>query len=464
LEKQFTMAQRFDRIFKQNYSQLFIEKKQNTTPFSDQWPLIQLGLIAKGCSFLLLFLFCADSLSAQPWLKSKKIIRASAPTPATPVREGFLIPPSGCQDALNYTPDPKHPEHTPMRLVRVNVHFVNTTSGKYNYQGDAGIAFAQDLIREANKNLADNKHVWLPHGNSIPVLPTRYQLVLFSQANRPNDKGVYFHADDECAFYVHKGRDENLFDHRVVDRYAVGKDSIINLFIMPHNPDSMRSPHYSRTANGVGVMIYDAIKMAGIFETKWPASSYKGIFNHELGHFFGLQHAWYYDNCDDTPDHDNPCWDWTPNAPCDLLASNNVMDNNAQQNAWTPCQIGQIHFRMSTESNVERQYLVHNWCTLQPGQDIVITDTVAWKGAKDLLGNITIAPGGQLTIACRVSLPEGARITVQPGAKLILDQARLHNACGKQWEGIETPGSLFQKKGQVIFQGEVKIEHARRLN
>jgi hypothetical protein len=127
------------------------------------------------------------------------------------------------------------------------------------------------------------------------------------------------------------------------------------------------------------------------------------------------------------------------------------------QHAWTPCQIGKIHLKMSLEGVKQRNFLEPNWCELHEDRHIFIRDTVEWDCMKDLEGHLTIEAGGQLTIKCRVSLPKDARITVRPGGVLVLDNCRLHNACGDQWQGIilQKEGS---RQGKVVYIGEPSIE------
>lgn len=367
---------------------------------------------------------------------------------------------NNCNDPLAYAPDTAHLEHTPMKYVRVNVHWMNTTDSLSNFNGQEAIDFTQRLLKGINSDLETNHKVWLPHNNNISVLPIQYRFVLTPRANDFSDTGVYFHYDNELSPYVHKGKNANLHKREPLRKYSIDGESILNIFIMPHHPDSVKSPTYG--AYGVGVSLGDAVKAAGMFENRNKAEpeNYRGLFNHEIGHIFGLSHAWLYDGCDDTPEHPNKCWAWTPEPPCDTMASNNVMDYNAYEHAWTPCQIGKIHQIMSQEGTIARRFLQPNWCQLHDDRHIIIRDSIHWRGAKDLEGHLTIATGAYLKIDCRISLPAGAKITVHPGGTLVLDNARLHNACGERWEGIEIQ-ELGKTKGEVIFMGAPQLENMR---
>ncbi|MFN0016485.1 MAG: reprolysin-like metallopeptidase [Saprospiraceae bacterium] len=354
---------------------------------------------------------------------------------------------NNCVDWQGYVPDPRYPDHLPVRLLRVNVHVLDNRAGNAHRPKDSVLVFVRDLLQLANAALDTNEYSWRsPSGT--PVLPKRYRYMLTPQPDSPGDEGIYFHYDDDLYYFVSMGKNQNNYTRHVVDRYGIGTDSIINIFLLTHHPDSMRSPTYR--ANGQGIALGTALKMAGVLESQEGPSSFDGLLNHEVGHILGLNHAWSYDGCDDTNDHPNKCWSWTTDPPCNEQATNNMMDYNAYQIALSPCQIGKVQATFANEKNTVRRCLLPTWCTLRPDRKIVVTDSVVWAGARDLEGDLTIAAGGNLRVSCRVSMPPGAKITVNPGGVLWLDGCRLHNACGKTWQGI----FVEEKNG---IRGEVRL-------
>ena len=389
-------------------------------------------LFVAGAFCILLCAFCAPSLRTERFF----------PSPAEKENNKHPRPDRSCGDWRGYLPDIAHPEFLPVRTLRVNFHVMNSTDSTHNFRPDEGRAYLKHLLACCNEALDTNLRNWRsPEGT--PVLPRRYRYVLTPQ---PGDDGIYFHYDDDLYYYISQGQNQNNYDRKVIDKYAVGKDSILNIFVMVHPDDSIKSKTYR--AGGQGIALGKALKVAGIFETKEPAENFDGLVNHEVGHIFGLSHAWMEDGCPDTDNHPAKCWEWTEEPPCRDLATNNMMDYNAYQIALTPCQIGRMQAVFANEKSPVRRCLVPTWCIRNPDNDIVIRDSIVWMGARDLEGNITIAPGGSLRIYCRVSIPAGGRITVQPGGRLWLDGARLHNACDRQWEGI-----FIQTKGDM--RGEV---------
>ncbi|MBK8489398.1 MAG: hypothetical protein IPL49_00490 [Saprospirales bacterium] len=403
----------------------------------------------------LITIFILGALSCTPKIQShfagaEDLERLSEPAQA---RSAGFTP---CNDYLAYAPDTLHPDHLPMKYIRVNVHFMNSSDSSRNFNFPEGIEKANALINAANRDLEYNKKLFLPLGNDIPVLPTQYRLKITPRPGDPTDVGVYFHYDDDLYYYVMKGKNDNRSKRQVIDQYGLQLDTVLNIFLMPHHPDSVASPTYKPHRGGIA--LNNGIKVTGWYETNGSEWDVQYVLNHEIGHILTLMHTWAYnDGCDDTP-YNPKCWNFSDTPPCDSLVSNNVMDYNAYQNAWSPCQIGKIHYALSRDDLRCRRFLEPNWCELHEERHIFIRDSIHWKSAKDLEGHLTIQTGGVLQISCRVSLPRNAVITVEPGGLLILDQCRLYNACGDNWQGIkilETGG----KKGKVTLIGRPVIDN-----
>jgi hypothetical protein len=357
---------------------------------------------------------------------------------------------SPCSDKMNYLPDTLHPEYTPRRYLRVNFHVMNNSDSTANFSEEEGRSLIKRVMWAANERLKNNNKLFLPPGNKLPVLPQNYRLVLTPQLGIPGDDGIYFHYDEECFAMVNKGRNRNLFDNTPYERYGIQKDTVLNIFLMAHHPDSLASPTYKATGNGIARFSWLKLMSWYTWDKKDPWECIK-LLHHEIGHCLGLRHAWTRsDGCEDTPAHPN-CWHCNSPSPCDSLCSNNFMDYNAYMGAWSPCQIATIHANLSNPERKIRKLLRPDWCLLNEKKTIRIDEPTEWNSARDLEGHLIILPGGSLTLRCRTSLPASARIEIHPGGTLILDGGRIHNACGEKWKGIEILQS-GKEKGELIFR------------
>lgn len=363
---------------------------------------------------------------------------------------------NGANQVENYIPDTLQPLLHKKKIIKMVIHFMYDSLGKNNFEKEEGKKFMKYLISDANKKLRDNRKMNLPLGNETAVLPLGYQYKIVPGTDQKGDDGYYFHNDQELYWFCNKGKNRNNYDRDVVRKYALGNDSLLNVFVMPHHPDSIASKTYK--AHGTGIALGNALKVSGLYANKenkfW---SFSTLLNHEVGHVLGLRHAWTAnDGCDDTPKNPN-CWDEFGPPPCDKGASNNLMDYNNSQAAITPCQIGIMHKYMTKLNARQRKFVRPDWCQLDTSATIVIDKDTHWKGEKDLSNNVLVETGNTLRISSRISFAKGSKLTVSPQAKLILDNCWLHNSCAQSWAGIELIDTN-KDSCQVEYLGKIRIE------
>jgi len=406
----------------------------------------------------------AFSCSPQTW---KAFIAGPEAVFLSPVEKTLADP---CKQTIHYAPSLEHPTHTPMRYIKVRMLVMqHKPDDPWTLtQDEAELLIDQTLVR-ANYKLSLNAKMTLPVGNETPVLPINYRFVLDIDPANPDDTGIDFAIDSALAYFNVKSGTSGHYDRRAFDKYATNNGNVLTLVVQEHHPDSAISPTYRGVSTGTGFPNW--IKMVGCkqFMTITPRSdggfdiegTKERLLLHETGHSFGLMHTWSgSDGCDDTPHHPN-CWDHLTDRCPDGIHSNNMMDYNNTQSALTPCQLGIVNYNFSRLGSPQRKYLIPTWCDYKADSTIdIYANNVEWNSAKDLEGDIIVQNGGRLTIRCRVSLPEGARIIIKPKGTLVLDGAHLTNLCNQQWEGIERWGNA-KDTGSLVIYATPTIDNVR---
>ncbi len=381
----------------------------------------------------------------------KSITQLSNPDQLDAYRADIVFDqPMKCSDVLAYIPD----EHFFDKEVRINIQLMNSEDSLYGFDEEKGRWYMKFLIHNANKRLRNNKKMNLPEGNNTPALAPKYQYVITSVAD---DDGYFWNYDDELCYFINKGKNRNNYDKEVIDKYEIGGDSIVNIFVMPHHKDSLNSRTYK--THGTGIALGNSLKIAGLVEDKEKPWAYATLLNHEVGHVFGLRHSWAYnDGCDDTPKNPN-CWQETKSRKgCEGPISNNLMDYNNSQMAISPCQLGIIHRSLTRKSSKNRKFVREAWCSRDASRIISISENVDWCGERDVTSDIHVMEGATLTVHCRLSIPPHGEIVIHPGGTLqVNESATIHNDCDKEWQGIRIMED-GKKKGKLIISQSAIIE------
>lgn len=197
---------------------------------------------------------------------------------------------------------------------------------------------------------------------------------------------------------------------------------------------------------------------------------------HELGHNLDLGHTYDPGICDQT----NPYYlddvfgigagvicphigTWG----CDAYAAgsnctNNMMGGTPASRYLSPKQIYSTQLALSLKS-IWRYVKCEDYGLLPP---IEIATDQLWDFEIRLYNPILVKRGATLTIACKLFMNMGHTITVEPGAKLIIDGGTITSSCDDFWQGIEVWGDASKpqtdaNQGVVELKNGAIIENAK---
>lgn len=278
---------------------------------------------------------------------------------------------------------------TPIKSLRVNIHFMLRSIGHANYPGNftavddgngntsyTGYNYAEDIINTANSMLAANHKMNLPPGNSTAVIATKYKYVL---------NGVYFHEDNSHYFFP---SDPN-------SKFGENIGECINVYF--NNANGRPGGGHANMSGHRWTEIQGTWEDYIRHNEPWRISLFAGILNHEIGHNLSLLHPMKTsggiccdscdDYCSDTPTRGeirnnfgfNPCCGWNQGhiATC----SNNLMDCTSA-NALTPEQLGRVHW------TIENEIKEYKTCFYKNSM-VSITN---FKGNKAFIGEVVSIP------------------------------------------------------------------------
>ena len=222
---------------------------------------------------------------------------------------------------------------------------------------------------------------------------------------------------------------------------------------------------------------------SGHYTTLWSNAL---LFNHEIGHNFGLKHPYFSAKSEERytlapeflwdlfgttkqswcehPTKNVVCyhdggWDCDINDPS-TTCTNNIMGGNKDARHFTALQCARIH-RSLRMGNIRKH--AYGYTDVPK----VINKNENWDFNYKSYQDIVINPNVTLTISCRLEMVAQAKIIIKPGGKLIIDGGTITNAHYEgMWQGIQVWGidSLHQhlSNGKYL-QGVLELKNGATI-
>ena len=242
------------------------------------------------------------------------------------------------------------------KTIRIHVHYILRKNGtgnfnetndgyvgtSYHNSGVTGYTRARTVIDMANYVNSHNFQLWIPNGNTYPVLSKRLYYELASVNFIRNDTLYDFYLNN------------SLCNMETTDlTYGIQRGSSINVYFLgdsqPANSGCassipVTSKSFSAIVNKDWKGYYDQ-------DPLWNGAGH--LLCHEVGHCTGLIHTRDSENdgCTDTEPHPD-CWEYISGDPdCGNWANitNNTMAwIGGYQSSLSPCQIEKMHANLNT--------------------------------------------------------------------------------------------------------------------
>lgn len=383
----------------------------------------------------------------------------------------------GVACGLAYSYSPLVPEHVPIKTLKVAYHLFQNDdgSGNFSLNNPDHVAYLNNVEMVVNLRLANLGPLNI--GNSPYIIDTRVRIDVVAMYEHRNTSVI--NVPDAATQYQ---------DYVIDDASGYGLSSeditgVEHILLAGQYGDlgccGGRASWFGEQGWIVLDSWYEHFMAAGPTSFSWTIP---GHFIHEMGHAMNLDHNYLSGGCDVCSDNDA-----VPGGPCPSIGmSNNYMDARADltpgaengYNASNPdpglsaCQLGIVHHAL--EGNIANRTIWRvvreDHCVRDPDAAIAVSGTYIWNDSKKLQGDLIITSGSTLTVKCRIHMPAGAKVIVQQGARLIIDEGQFTNLCGEFWHGIEVWGTSGEHQfpadnptyqGLLVLKNGAIIEHAR---